>query len=267
MAPTTPEPATGPLETGTAALPPLQIGRREWGQVELAEAIRKDRLTHAEKKLVRDFLWTLGFKTVKTQLRTGKMASASAAIGRPIQWRYDDERLLRESESHRDELAAEVLLKADSIFFDNVHNWNPEKGAALTTYFVGACKQAFKGAYATWTNARDRRFLTTYEIAAAPWLDPNYSRAFADQIENEETVAQVFGIANANQRLVLGYLYQGYSQVDTAEELGITPKAVERRLSELRKKVLLAVGAGKISPPDSFTSSPSPRRLAGQMKI
>jgi RNA polymerase sigma factor (sigma-70 family) len=261
------DPEIEPLETGAAGMPLLSIGSRKWCQAELAEAITKDRLTLAEQSLVREFLWTLGFKTVKKQLRTGELAQASAAMRRPIEWQFDDQRLLRESEELRDELAAEVLLRADGIFFENVQHWNPDKGAALPTYFIGACKQAFKGAYLAWANARERRWLTTYQTAAAPWLDPNYSRSFTDQIEIDETIAQVFELAQPNQKAVLGLLYQGYSQADTAKELGLTPKTVERRMYQLRRKVLLAVGAGKITPPMGFTSVPSPTQFSGPVMV
>lgn len=267
MAPSEREPESEAQETGAAGLPLLAIGSRSWCQVELAEALTKSRLTAAEHCLVREYFWTLGFKTIKKQLRTGELAQASVAMGRPIEWQFDDQRLLRESEELRDELAAEVLLRADRIFFENVKNWNPEKGAALPTYFIGACKQAFKGAYLAWANARERRWFTTYETAAAPWLDPNFSRSFTDQIEIAETIAQVFDLARPNQKPVLGLLYQGYSQADAARALGLTTKTVERRMHQLRKRVLLAVGAGKITPPAGFTSTPSPEQFNGPVMV
>lgn len=267
MAPTETEPENEPLETGAAGLPLLPIGRRRWCQVELAEAITKARLTTAELGLVREYFWTLGFKTIKKQLRTGELAQASNAMGRPIEWQFDDKRLLLESEELRDELAAEVLLRADALFFKHVKNWNPDKGAALPTYFIGACKQAFKGAYLAWASARERRWFTTYETAAAPWLDPNYSRSFTDQIEIEEIIAQIFDLAKPNQKAVLGLLYLGYSQVDAAKALGLTPKTVERRMYQLRKTVLLAVGAGKITPPTGFASAPSPDHFRGPVRV
>ncbi|WP_431230837.1 hypothetical protein [Paenarthrobacter nicotinovorans] len=267
MAPSRIKPENEPQETGSAGLPLLLIGSRKWCQVELADAIMKDRLTPAEHSLVREYFWTLGFKTIKKQLRTGELAQASAAMGRPVEWKFDDQRLLRESEELRDELAAEVLLKADRIFFGNVKNWKPEEGAALPTYFIGACKQAFKGAYLGWADARDRRWFTTYETAAAPWLDPNYARSFTDQVEISETVAQIFDLALPSQKPVLGLLYQGYSQVDAAKALGLTPKTVERRMYQLRRKVLHAVGAGKITPPAGFTSVPSPDQFSGPVMV
>lgn len=267
MVPGETEPEIDPLGVGAAGLPLLLIGSRKWCQVELAEAITNERLTPAEHSLVREYFWALGFKTIKKQLRTGELAQASAAMRRPIEWQFDDQRLLRESEELRDELAAEVLLRADPIFFENVQNWNPDKGAALPTYFIGACKQAFKGAYLAWANARERRWFTSYQAAAAPWLDPNYSRSFTDQIEINETIAEVFKLAQPNQRAVLGLLYQGYSQADAAKALGLTPKTVERRMYQLRKKVLLAIGAGKIVPPTGFTSAPSPTQSSGLVMV
>jgi hypothetical protein len=66
VAPSETEPENEPLETGAAGLPLLPVGSRKWCQVELSEAITKDRLTPAERSLVREYFWTLGFKTIKS---------------------------------------------------------------------------------------------------------------------------------------------------------------------------------------------------------
>lgn len=255
------------LEGSESGLVPLMIGSREWQQVDLAAAIVSKRLTPAERELIHEYFWVLGFKTVKTLLRTGRMALASHHKGKPIEWNYDDQRLLRESEELRDELATEVLIKAVPFFMENLGYWKPEKGAALTTYFVGACIQVFKAAYRVWAKNRDRRWLTTVEIAVAPWLDPNYSRSFTDQVEAQETIRQVFDLAKPNQKPILGLLYQGYSAKEAAEQLGLTERAVEGRMYQLRKQVVLAVRAGKITPPAGFTSTPSPEQAHGQVML
>lgn len=250
-----------------AAFPRLTIGNRDWCQTELADALVEERLTAAERKMVSDYLWTIGFKTVKKQLRTGELARSSQTMGRPIEWKFDDQRLLQESEELRDELAAEVMLVAVPYFFDNVTYWRPEKGAALTTYFIGACKQVFKTAYTSWTKGRDRRWFDASHIAAAPWLDPNYARSFTGQVAIEETIRQVFDLAKPGQKPILGLLYQGYSQVEAATALGITPRAVEGRMYQLRKQVLLAVAAGRITPPNGFTAVPSHEQSRGPVNL
>lgn len=234
--------------------PALTIGQREWSQADLADAIVKNRLTPAEHSLVSEYLWLIGFKFIKKQLRTGELAHASASMGRPVMFKHDDQRQLSESEELRDELATEVLLGAVPNFFKNVQYWSPEKGASLTTYFFGSCKQHFKGAYLTWAKGRDRRWFSAADTAVAPWMDPNYSRSFTDQVEVEDTIRQIFDLAKSNQKPILGLLYQGYSQADAATKLGLTSKAVEGRMYQLRRQVLMAVRSGKITPPDRFTS-------------
>lgn len=232
----------------------LTIGQREWSQADLADAIVKNRLTPAEHSLVSEYFWLIGFKFIKKQLRTGELAHASANMGRPVMFKHDDQRQLSESEELRDELAKEVLLSAVPNFFKNVQYWTPEKGASLTTYFFGSCNQHFKGAYLTWAKGRDRRWFSAADTAVAPWIDPNYARSFTDQVEVEDTIRQVFDLARPNQKPILGLLYQGYSQADAAAKLGLTSRAVEGRMYQLRRQVLMAVRSGKITPPDRFTS-------------
>ena len=256
-----------PRKAGEEGLPPLLIGRRRWPQAQLAEAIVQGKLTSAEHELVSEYFWVYGFKVVKTLLRTGELAKASLTQGQPIMFEFGDQRLLRESEEHRDELAAEVLLRAVPFFFKNVRSWNPEKGAALTTYFVGSCVMNFANAYRAWAKARNQRWLTAYEMAAIPWLDPSNSHTFTDHVELIETVKQVFALAKPKQLPILGLLYQGYSQVEVAEQLGITPRSVEGHVYRLRKQVVLAVVAGKITPPAGFTSEPASDQAKGPVML
>ncbi|NWL31946.1 hypothetical protein DM791_03380 [Paenarthrobacter nitroguajacolicus] len=267
MAPSEDLDEMNPVEAGETGPRPLMIGRRAWPHAELAAAIVNDKLTPAEKKLVHDHFWIYGFKVVKTQLRTGELVKASLAKGRSVKFDFDDHRLLRESEEHRDELAAEVLLLAVPFFFQNVRYWKAEKGAALTTYFIGACVMNFSTAYRAWAKSRDRRWLTAYQTAAAPWLDPNRSLAFTDQVDMAQTVQQVFALAKPKQLPILGLLYQGYSQVEVAEQLGLTARAVEGHVYRLRRQVVLAVGAGKITPPAGFTSVPTPEQAKGPVML
>jgi DNA-directed RNA polymerase specialized sigma24 family protein len=225
-------------------------------------------MTPAELALTKEFFWVLGFKTVKTLLRTGELARSSEKMGRPLSWDFDDQRLLRESEDLRDELAAEVLLRAVPFFFSEaVKSWNPDKGAALTTYFVGSCIMVLNAAYRSWAKTRKRRWFTTADAAVAPWLDPNFSRSFTDQVEIEESIRQLFELAKPNQKPIVGLLYQGYTAADAALALGLTKRTVEGRIYQLRKQVKLAVIAGKITPPAGFASVLSPNQANGAVML
>jgi RNA polymerase sigma factor (sigma-70 family) len=253
--------APEPHESG---FPSLIIGRRSWSQTELADAIVRERLTSAESTLVREYFWIVGFKAVKKLLRTGAMAQACLEKGRPVMFQFDDRRLLTESKDLRDELTAEVLLYAVPLFFDQLQHWRPERGASLTTYFVGACIRMFKSAYSSWAKSRERKWINSARLAEAPF-DP--SHAFTEQVAIEETIRQVFALAKPNQRPVLALLYAGYSQVEAAEELGLSPRAVEGRMYQLRRRVVQAVNDGAISPPAGFAPVPTPAHTKGPVMI
>jgi hypothetical protein len=252
-------------EPREAGFPPLIIGRREWSQTELADAILRKRLTSAESTLVREYFWIIGFKVVKKLLRTGEMARACMEKGRPVAFQFDDRRLLTESKDLRDELTVEVLLYTVPVFFDQlVQHWRPEGGASLTTYFIGACVRTFKSAYTSWAKERERKWINSARLAEAPF---NRSTAFTEQVAIEETIRQVFALARPNQRPVLALLHSGYSQVEAAVELGLSPRAVEGRMYQLRKRVVQAVNDGAISPPAGFAPVPVPAQTKGPVMI
>lgn len=253
--------ASAPPESG---FPPLVIGRRSWSQTELADAIVRDRLTSAESTLVREYFWIVGFKAVKKLLKTGKVAQACLAYGRPVTFQFEDRRLLTESRDLRDELTAEVLLYAVPLFFDRLQHWEPERGASLTTYFVGACVRVFKSAYSSWARSRERKWISSSRLAEAAF-DP--SQPFTEQVAIEDTIRQVFDFAKPNQRPVLALLYSGYSQVEAAQELGLSPRAVEGRMYQLRKHLVQAVKDGRISPPAGFAPLPTPAQAKGPVMI
>lgn len=103
-----------------------------------------------------------------------------------------------------------MLLYAVPLFFNQLQHWRPERGASLTTYFVGACIRMFKSAYSSWAKSRERKWINSARLAEAPF-DP--SHAFTEQVAIEESIRQVFALAKPNQRPVLALLYAGYSQV------------------------------------------------------
>lgn len=253
--------APAPRESG---FPPLTIGRRTWPQPELADAIVRERLTSAESTLVREYFWIVGFKAVKKLLRTGEMAHACLEKGHPVTFKFDDRRLLTESKDLRDELTAEVLLYAVPLFFRQLQHWRPDGGASLTTYFVGACIRIFKAAYSSWSKSRERKWINSARLAEAPF-DP--SHAFTEQVAIEESIRQVFALAKPSQRPVLALLYSGYSQVEAAEKLGLSARAVEGRMYQLRKRVVQAVNNGAISPPAGFAPVPAPAQTKGPVMI
>lgn len=253
------------FEPHESGFQPLTIGGRLWPQTELADEISRNRLTSADSVLVREYFWVIGFKAIKKLLRTNKMAQACMEMGRPVTFQFDDRRLLTESTDLRDELTVEVLIKTVPDFFDHrVQDWEAVRGASLTTYFIGACIRTFKTVYATWAKSRERKWITSARLAEARF-DP--STTFTEQVAIEETIRQVFDLAKPNQRPVLALLHSGYTQVEAAEKLGLSPRAVEGRMYQLRKRVVQAVLNGVISPPVGFEPVPAAAQTKGPVMI
>lgn len=101
--------------------------------------------------------------TLLSWLRRGTIFGQSKQRGRPVLF---DERDLEELRGDRDlriELAYEIIAEAIKLFRTKGlagTGWNVDGGAALTTYFVGACLAVFPVVWRRWRREqpRDRAF-------------------------------------------------------------------------------------------------------------
>lgn len=101
-----------------------------------------------------DDLAAYGIPVLMAWTRTHKIATLSAAKGRPLSalpsdWTVED----------RSGLTMLTVAKAVSVFRDRVlvpGRWDPERGATLKTFFMGAVIQQFPNFYNGWLRERRR---------------------------------------------------------------------------------------------------------------
>lgn len=156
-------------------------------------------------------------------------------------------------EALRDEAAdVATMLVSESLgsFHDNVllqGRWMPEKGASLTTYFIGWCLLQFNTVYRAWLVQRkhDAPVIGAVEFD----LDRHDRGGLEDParaVVALDTARRVLETAVGSSRrtstrrqtaTILPLLAAGHSQAEIAALLGTTERAVEGHLARLRKRL------------------------------
>ncbi|MFE9220790.1 RNA polymerase sigma factor [Streptomyces lavendulae] len=142
------------------------------------------------------------------------------------------------------ELAGMTVAVALRTFRDKLSQgkgWDPERGTRARTFFVGQCLLCFPDEYRRWN--RDSQI-----GAVLPLPDLEDARAcqindpvFLTEIRSD--AGELLKRADTRTRSVLVAVAYGLSHPEIADQLGLTPKAVEMLLYRFRKAVLRAPGA------------------------
>lgn len=234
----------------------VELGRRLWDQETLAEALRGETLTEVELSDLKSHLWVQGFKTLKKSMRTGAIDRVTQEVDRPVRWVGNHKSALSAYEDFRDEVASEVLLLANELFFRKFSKqWTPTGGAFIETWFVKACFLVFNQGYRSWARHEVAMQLNAMEESTgSPFrvLQFGPSDSISAGLEARETVGQIYALAGFKNRQMLDLLLGGYSAVEVARELGVTAKTIEGRMRTIRHRAIKAVVDGSIDPPDGI---------------
>jgi DNA-directed RNA polymerase specialized sigma24 family protein len=154
-----------------------------------------------------------------------------------------------ESDEESEEAVLDTLLLAANFFLDyglRKRKWDHRRGATLATYFVGACVCTFiKVCNDRWkqqqlqeafihSGPRDawEEDVDLADTIKDPGMDP------ADMaVLRVESASVLEKISDPQVRRVLALRATGMTQVAAAAEVGMTAKAVERRLHTQRRKL------------------------------
>lgn len=243
----------------------ILLGGRDWALADLATAFQAGLLPPPHAQRFMDHLWAIGFKTMKTYMRTKMMKTHCIAKGRPVTWFGDDETALSNREDLRDEVAAEVLILAiESFGRRGKSEWSREKGASIETWFIGACILNFGQGYLTWAKNSGRNRPGEWDLSAEDTIaSPHIPYAL---IEAKETVQQIYALAPPRDHPLLDLLWEGHSASSAAFTLGLSPKTVEGRMRQIRKRARQAVRVGQITPPFGILSAVNtPSRKLGSV--
>lgn len=191
-------------------------------------------------------LMDYGWRTLSSWSTNGHIFERTARMGRPVPvamvpdvWEYED----------RAQVVTDTVIKGSALFREHGlvrEKWSPAGGASLTTYFVGASILAFRPVFIRWYKAHnvgqselDHRTADTDDVLSAQRdipdqraVDPAHAAATYDDITRLRTL-----LPDEQLREALGWMALGYTQVEAAQQVGLTPKALERRLARARTKV------------------------------
>jgi DNA-directed RNA polymerase specialized sigma24 family protein len=150
----------------------------------------------------------------------------------------------------RYQVATETVIAGMELFRERglvQGQWNPQGGASLTTYAVGASVRSFRPAYLAWfrseqtgqaeldTGPRGVGDEPQRDIPDQRATDPYYAAA-----TNDELARILPHITDPQVREGLGWRALGYTQAEAAGRIGLTEKALERRISRARTRILIA---------------------------
>lgn len=200
------------------------------GDAALVAALREGGFAGPEYDYVQDEFIRYGVAVLAGWMRRGSIASMCAqkrlrGVPPEVQRQFDHDTAL--------ELAGESVARAVDPFRERVllpGKWDPGRGAALKTFFIGQCLIRFVDVAQAWV----RHELPVFErdVELQPERDlTEQARAVEDDVIRDRmahTALAAVKRPEARRALVLQAL--GYTVPDIARDLDMTVKAVERML-------------------------------------
>lgn len=213
---------------------PQGIGEREAGRIDqlTAEAELIDRIMFAgyagpDWERLREALAAYGFVVCRAWIGSGQIFAECAK--KRIAGLHRDPRLPGDA----DDVAQETVVAALLFFRTHVlipRVWNPERGASLKTFFVGACVLHFRNAYRGWRRQRNR-FGVFQDVEVAHVRD---DRPSARPDRAAAVALLLHDVKDPLVRQIGAYLAQGYTQGEVAELMNLELDAVRSRLERYR---------------------------------
>ncbi|MEV4477277.1 MULTISPECIES: hypothetical protein [Nonomuraea] len=188
---------------------------------------------------------------LKGMIRTGAIKRLCFEKDVVLVMSDDEQRALRLSLEDRDQLAVDSIIGAIEYFRRKVlkpGKWDPELGASINTYFLGACAFGFQAAFRKWSAQRKAQ-LRQYGygmLADTAWSHLAEAIDPATAAANGDTLRRIFSEAQPEARLICGLILRDLSQQEIGDRLGMTTRAVEGHMRRLRVTVRRMIRRGQI---------------------
>jgi hypothetical protein len=191
-------------------------------------------------------LWQYGLRVIKGWLRDGSIPGHALRYGIKISPSWVELEMWERSATVRDELAFTTVAEAVSWYTKTVlpsGMWDPDKGASLRTYFIGACMHHFRTAYRSWSRQR-RRTVEHFDALGVLTDRPAAGTDPALVIEQRDTIAAILAKATPEARAICALIYAtDATYASIGEQLGgMSVRAVEGQMRRLRLQAKQAGG-------------------------
>lgn len=223
--------------------------RRHAVDAEVFAAVRAEGFEGKRWDRLAEDLGRYGWAVMAAWLFTGYVFVKVNQIGRPLTPTDAELAELARDAEVREELCIETVARAVKTFRDQAiadRGWSPQGGANLTTFFVGACVQAFNNEFRRWcrlerrwgpNQVADPQVLAEHggrlaEVSRGPHVFAEPARAAADGDHFERVLTEL----SDTEQVIVRFTDAGYAQKEIGEMLGLTERAVEARLYRLRRR-------------------------------
>ncbi|MFF7717664.1 hypothetical protein [Streptomyces sp. NPDC007988] len=219
---------------------------RRAADARIVDILRADNFQGPRYQKTTTHLMEYGWRTINKWTGNGEIFAHARRAGRPVpahmttpDWDADD----------RSEVATETVVAGLDLFLEHGlirGKWNPNGGASLATYFVGASIRSFRTVYTRWFRGMQvgqaELNLPSTDPDGAPSdrdipdqraTDPFYAAATHDEIKRILPY-----ITDTKVRRGLALRALGYTQQQAAADVGLTEKALEGRIGRLRARIL-----------------------------
>ncbi|MFI7337210.1 hypothetical protein ACIBUY_04630 [Streptomyces sp. NPDC050085] len=220
--------------------------RRRQVDARIVDILRADGFQGPRYQKAIERLTQYGYLTMTKWTISGEVFRKARQVGRPVPlekaspvWSPED----------RQGVVVDSVLGGLRVFHTHglvQGRWSAAGGANLDTYFVGAVLRAFPRIYIRWYDSHRRG---QAELAVSPCADDTSADPFslvpdqratdpAHHAESRDILERLLPLVKDPQLLeALGFCALGYTQAEAARRVGLTEKALERRISRLRGRV------------------------------
>ncbi|MCZ4120216.1 hypothetical protein [Streptomyces sp. H39-S7] len=218
--------------------------RRRQLDGKIVEKLRADGFEGENYQKVVHRLSEYGYHTMTKWTASGEVFVRAREVGRPVP---TDKISVAWTREDRDGVVVDSVLGGLHVFrtYGLVQGrWSPKGGANLDTYFIGAVIRAFPRIYIRWfDNDQQEQAQLDYASSDGP-ADPFAlvpDQRATDPIHvavTHDYVSRLLPLVKDPQvREGLGWRALGYTQAEAAQRVGLTEKALERRLGRLRERL------------------------------
>lgn len=185
-----------------------------------------------------DDLWLYGWKVMRRWMKDGTIVERCGENKIYIPARYTEVETMMRMADLREELAVECVAPAVKHFTERIlpgGHWDPEKGAAMRTYFLRSCIYFFRDVFKRWSS-RHRRRLVLHSETSLLYVDrPSTAPRAEEQMVLRETARRILQGASWEAKAICSLIYEaGIPHTEIGQQLGMTSRSVEGHMRRLR---------------------------------